>query len=302
MDVTLASNSGNSRVYKASAGTKNYGLKEYPEIKNDPRNRLQTEQRALDLMRANNITSVPHFIAHENNYALMSWIDGGIIKEPNDTDIDGAASFLKQLHTLESSNMPLASEACLSGEIIVSQIEKRLEALSPYTAENPALQNFLNDNFLPAFSTRRKAADHKNFTAELPQNERTLIAADFGFHNIMKSPDGALHFIDFEYFGWDDPVKLMSDFLLHPATPLTSAQAQRFSAAMLATYGEAAKARFTRYYPLFGLRWALILLNEFIPSRWQARAHAKGHTDWETVKTQQLAKAEKMLKQSEKFL
>ena len=53
--------------------------------------------------------------------------------------------------------------------------------------------------------------------AELPVEQRTLSPSDFGFHNALRRPDGRVVFLDLEYFGWDDPAKMISDFLLHPA-------------------------------------------------------------------------------------
>jgi len=306
-DVLPASNGGNSRVYKVITPEKNFALKQYPSIESDPRDRLTTERHALELMHWHGIHSTPYWYSAQPPYVLMSWVEGNVIKAPKDQDIDDAAIFLGTLHHIskktEEDDIPLASEACLSGQIIVDQLEARVAALMPFTKENPALMSFLSKTFLPTFTKRFMAAkkSQANFAQELPFSERTLIAADFGFHNIMRAPDNRLYFIDFEYFGWDDPVKLMSDFLLHPATPLTPAMRNKFYNHTLSIYGEHLAARFAAYYPLFGLRWALILLNEFIPERWQARASASGASNWDEVKTAQLAKAEAMLKISEKF-
>ncbi|MDX2073985.1 MAG: aminoglycoside phosphotransferase family protein [Alphaproteobacteria bacterium] len=311
-EVVPAASGGNSRVYMVATEGKLYALKQYPEIENDKRNRLETERHALELMHWHGIRSIPEWIAAKDNYALMGWIDGFVIKEPKACDVDDAAIFLGTLHHISrkthEEDMPLASEACISGKAIVDQLEARVTALMPYTKENPALMQFLSKHFLPVFAHRMAAAKtaHAQFSEPLPFEERTLIAADFGFHNIMRSLDGALYFIDFEYFGWDDPVKLMSDFLLHPATALSGEMKKNFYHHTLAIYGEAVAARFAAYFPLFGLRWTLILLNEFIPQRWAARAAARGHTadnqaEWESVKTEQLAKAEAMLTMSEKF-
>ena len=41
--------------------------------------------------------------------------------------------------------------------------------------------------------------------------QRALSPSDFGLHNALRGQDGQLRFVDFEYFGWDDPVKLVSD-------------------------------------------------------------------------------------------
>ncbi len=307
-EVVQASNGGNSRVYMAAAADKLYALKEYPALENDKRDRLNTERLALDLMHWHGIHSVPYYVAAESPYGLMSWVDGDIIKNPKDSDIDDAAVFLATLHHISgkthAEDVPPASEACLSGQNIIEQIEKRTAALMPYSKENPALMEFLSKKLLPTFQKRLIAArkSYPDFSTPLPQEKQTLIAADFGFHNIMRALDGRLYFIDFEYFGWDDPVKLMCDFLLHPATPLTPAMKQQFYGHMVAIYGAEIEVRFNVYYPLFGLRWALILLNEFIPERWQARLHARGASDWEQVKSEQLGKAEAMLTASEKFL
>lgn len=306
-EVVQASGGGNSRVYMVATPDRLYALKEYPTIENDTRNRLETERHALELMHWHGIHSVPELIAARAPYALMSWVDGFVIKEPKEADIDDAAVFLGTLQHISkkthAEDMPLASEACLSGQIIVNQLEARVAALMPHTQENPALMKFLSQQFMPAF-TKRFMASKKNypgFAKELSQEERTLIAADFGFHNMMRTLDGKLYFIDFEYFGWDDPVKLMCDFLLHPATPLSPAMKKNFYNYSLSIYGPSIAPRFAAYFPLFGLRWMLILLNEFLPERWQARQSAGNTSNWDEVKTAQLVKAEAMLAMSEKF-
>ena len=303
-EVVRVSGGGNSRVYMAATADRLFALKEYPKIENDTRNRLETERHALELMHWHGIDAIPTWIAAEDNFALMTWIDGKVVKEPKAADIDDAAVFLGTIHHISkktpAADMPLASEACLSGQMIVDQLEHRVANLMPYTKENPALMKFLSGTFMPTF-TKRFMASKKfvDFATPLPHEKQTLIAADFGFHNIMRSADGHLYFIDFEYFGWDDPVKLMCDFLLHPATPLSDAMKKTFYGHMLGIYGDDIKARFASYYPLFGLRWALIMLNEFIPERWEARAQASGATNWDEVKTAQLTKAAAMVLGSE---
>ena len=125
-----------------------------------------------------------------------------------------------------------------------------------------------------------------DFAAELPQEWRSLVPSDFGFHNSLRRRDGSLAFIDFEYFGWDDPVKLTADILLHPGRPLAGAAAPALSArgaaASMATTAFA--ARLAAYLPLFALRWVLILLNEFLPERWQRRVLAGATRDWAEAK------------------
>src|SRR6202041_3384794 len=136
-----------------------------------------------------------------------------------------------------------------------------------------------------------------SFDTELPDEWQSLVPSDFGFHNSLRRPDGALAFLDFEYFGWDDPVKLTADILLHPGRPLELPQRERFRQAATRLYGgdPAFATRLPAYQPLFGLRWVLILLNEFIPERWQRRVLAGETGSWSDVKVRQLSHAREFL-------
>src|SRR5215831_5014189 len=53
--------------------------------------------------------------------------------------------------------------------------------------------------------------------------------------------------------------------------------------------------RLDAYLTLFGLRWVLILLNEFIPERWQRRVLAGTSINWADAKAMQLALASDFL-------
>jgi hypothetical protein len=99
----------------------------------------------------------------------------------------------------------------------------------------------------------------------LPQTSRSLIAADFGFHNTIRDQTGKLYFFDFDYFGWDDPVKLTADFLLHPAMKLSQSDKARFRHGMAEAVADdpGFRARLDRHLPIYRIRWALILLNAF---------------------------------------
>lgn len=307
-ELVLASDNDDTAVYMVATAEKLYALKHYRGLENTARERLSTERHALELMHWHGIYSVPQWVVANPPYALMNWVDGFVIKEPKERDIDDAAVFLGTLHHISrktpKDDMPLALDACLSGQMIVDQLEHRVAALMPFTQENPELIQFLSQKFMPVFTRRFMAAkkSYPAFSEMLPADERTLIAADFGFHNIMRTLDGKLYFIDFEYFGWDDPVKLMCDFLLHPATKLSDAMRKNFYGYMVSIYGEAIKQRFAAYFPLFALRWVLMLVDAFIPVAGQEQTHRDSPAgDWNKVKAAQLVKAETLLKTSEEY-
>ena len=129
-------------------------------------------------------------------------------------------------------------------------------------------------------------------------NERTLSSSDFGFHNALKRANGQIVFLDFEYFGWDDPAKMISDFLLHPQIYLRANLKSRFFKEMLNCFDFIPNIdkRIMIVYPLFGLKWCLILLNEFVSADLLRRHFAEsGEIDQEQLRAEQLAKARIML-------
>jgi hypothetical protein len=100
---------------------------------------------------------------------------------------------------------------------------------------------------------------------QLPEKLQRLIPADFGFHNAIRATGGGLRFIDFDYFGWDDPVKLTADFVLHPAMSLSRAEKETVITRLATARSEDSQflQRLETQLPLYALRWTLILLNVF---------------------------------------
>ncbi len=299
----------NARVFRVAAGAAVFALKLFPPPA-DGRDRLATEVEALRLMQGCGIADIARVVATDRarHGALLTWLDGTPIATPGDADIDAAAEFLAALRAAGATAAGRAfrrpaAEACLSGREVERQIRARLAALLAHGETEPALAGFLRDTFAPALARllaraeRAFAAAGLDFADPLPQEKQRLVPADFGFHNCLRGADGRLKFLDFEYFGWDDPVKLTADMLHHPGTPLAAPQAARLRAAAQRIYGHdpAFAPRLAALYPLFGLRWALILLNEFLPERWRGRVEAGETAAWPQAKARQLARAENLL-------
>jgi Phosphotransferase enzyme family len=298
----------NSRVYRVRRGGECFAVKHYPPRHNDSRDRLKTEFEALVFMERHGITAVPRPLAIDpgRRYALLSWIDGDAVELAGESDIDMAAGFLAKLHRLvrvaESELQPLGAEACLSGIEIIAQLGRRLARLGCVAAAEAALAELLDRiaDFLFSTVLPQVTADYRllglSFARPVPIGLQSLCPSDFGFHNALRGVAG-LTFIDFEYFGWDDPVKLTCDFLLHPGMRLPGMLKHRFVKATSQIYGAdpTFAPRLQMLYPLFALRWCLILLNEFLPERWADRVHAGEPPDWQRAKERQLRLAGELL-------
>jgi hypothetical protein len=301
----------NSRVFRVETALSFFALKLYPAA-DDGRDRLGVETAVLRWMEAQAITIVPRLIAadHRLGAALLSWVDGDLVYVPGAADVSQACAFLRLLHERRDRSVvprgQLAAEACLSGVEIERQLRARLAML--LALRDTALTEFLDGEAAPALAARiaRARAELASaggcFDTQLPDPERSQVPADFGFHNALRRENGQLTFIDFEYFGWDDPAKLIGDLLLHPGTALDDGlRVEIFDTACGIYASRNFAARLAALLPMLGLRWALILLNEFFPERWRRRVAAAGpglagvYTSWEDAKRRQLQAARKML-------
>lgn len=307
--VDMASGGRNSRVFKIEGANAAFAAKAYLREEGDSRDRLATEFAALSYLWENGIDCVPRPIAAdpESDIALYEWIDGVPIALPQARDMDRATDLINRIIELgrgtERKRFGLASAACLSGAALVQQIDGRLDRLRGVAGEEAALERFLEVDFGPTrerlVGRAESASDEEsNFSRELDPDAWTLSPLDFGFHNALRKPDGDLVFVDFEYFGWDDPAKMVADFLWHPGMELTVRLRARFYEAVRPTIVANGDGHFDnrvrRLHPLFGLCWCLILLNEFLPEAWTRRSSGR-IADHAEAKTRQLQRAQDLL-------
>ena len=299
--VTQLRGHGNSRIYRilTNSGVV-YALKSYPDLCIDPRPRLRNEVRACKLLEHLRLTPRSVSYDEELNFALFEWIDGEVPCTIETSYINQALSFVKKLEELSdgiSNDVPEASEACLSGIQLLSQVRGRIQRFE--SIDDVVLQEFIENTIKPLWAEIHDWFLSKwpvnSLDDELAQSKQMLSPSDFGFHNSLLRTDGSLRFIDLEYFGRDDPVKLISDFVWHPAMNLKVSHKIEWIEGMFTIFNQDAElpARFCAAWPLYGLRWALIMLNEFHIDGWQKRLHAMpelGHSRKE-IQQQQLYKA-----------
>jgi len=301
------SGAGNHRVYRVDGDNgARFALKTYFSGGHDGSARLSAEFQGLSYLWREGLRTIPEPMAADRDAqcALFGWVDGEAVKTPTPADIDAACNFVRSLREIArqgaANDLPLAREACLSPDELYRQIVVRRGRLEREASFRSDLSEFLRDSFDDtlhvAWAKTREGlvAAGISPTGDLPVTYRTLSPSDFGFHNAVRGEDGALVFCDFEYFGWDDPVKLVADFVLHPGMALRVRLASRFEKQATAIFADdphfAARLRLLK--PLYALRWALIVLNEFVPERWAQRAFAYGARDRNTVLARQLGKAE----------
>jgi hypothetical protein len=277
-------------------------LKRYPR---DGRPRCPTEWQALRWCDEHRPGRVPAALAHDfaSGFAIMEYVEG---TRPNAdaSSLVAMSAFACNLYGLrdKSAGLPQASAACFSLREIEAQLAARLSdlALSPSRGEvRCAMHDFLRDDLAPATADNVKRCPD---FGTLPDEFRMPSPSDVGLHNAVLTDAGQLCFLDFEYFGLDDPAKLLADVTLHPGMELTPAQSAAFREPLLAVCEKAGDVRIRQRYagflPLWRLAWCCILLNDFRRREHSPRCFSEscaGEGE-NLVLARQLAKAERMFK------
>jgi thiamine kinase-like enzyme len=269
---------GNSNTYSIKcANGHRYFLKRYLFSNSDLRNRQETERNALIFLNKNTNFSTPQFIGGDlqTKINLFEWIEGHQVIEPSERDIMGVLDFIGHLsdisHGTARQAFSLASEACLSPPEVIRQISERISNLQNASNKDTDLLKLLETDLCPIYDKILTYTRENNNSKiiwrkqKIAATSQVLCPSDLGFNNILRQTDGKLVFVDFEYFGWDDPVKMIADFLLHPAHRLKQSQKKIFFNESKNIFSNilSFSDRFNSLLPFFEIRWCLIILNPF---------------------------------------
>ena len=281
----------NSRVYRVRCGKDVFAAKFYFRPTADGRDRLQAEFSALRFLWGHGVRCIAEPLRADapRQVGLYQFVEGLPVdaRRAASIDVEQLLSFVRTLKGLagerDATGLNPAAEAFFRPVQIVDNVRQRLARLETIQGDGSAfeaLHRFLGDEFRPALDAISQRALRAG-EVELARELRTLSPSDLGFHNTVRRADGQLVFLDFEYFGWDDPAKTISDALLHPLMQLAVERKQQLSSGFDEIFGgdPAWEARVRRLYPLFALKWCMILLNEFRPDQVERRRYVDGNAE-----------------------
>lgn len=299
----------NNRAYRVDGPEGVCLLKCYSSVPRDGCGRQEAEAAFLRFCAASDIAVVPKILALDAGHraSLLSWIPGGPVtaKDEPSSLLRQSADFLARLFSAsqaapELSGMGNASEACLSlrahadcGKRRLERLERALKGRSDALAAEAAA--FVRGVVLPlhAEAAAEVCARHagRSPDASIPKSERVVSPSDFGFHNTLLER-GTLRFVDFEYAGWDDIVKAISDFICQPEQLQTQENAEHFFTALslVTPDTDRLRQRYALSVRLHCVKWICILLNEFTNLGFTRRTFAEGDISRSKLESSQLEK------------
>ena len=296
----------NNQVYRVETDVgRSLVLKRYFHDPRDGRDRLAAEWNFLDHAWRHGVRNVPQPLAQDagSRSALYGFIAGRKLAaaELEPRHIDAAADFIGEINAGDHAGFDAASDACFCISDHLQLVERRLLRLAALDMDAPhaaEAQRFVFVDLRQAWDAVRDRTLREAFGLgldlhrSLSDAECRLSPSDFGFHNALADDDGRLVFLDFEYAGRDDPAKLVTDVFCQPQVPVPSGYRERFLNRL--SLEEAAQARCELLLDACRVKWACILLNEFLPVGAARRAFAQAG-ELEARCAAQLHKAKAML-------
>lgn len=219
----------NNKIYLLNKGSeKKYILKVYYL---DERKRLEREYAGYDFFTqlGSDFTPKPIYKNVTGYFAVYTFL-GGDHKKPEDVtqnDMVKISNFLIYMH----KNSQKAHEKGLKFMPAIASCFSIEETLNKI---NMKLGKFLSDESLDKYEVVEKFRSHYDIKklfedlivksldktddllikTKLPIDKQTLSPVDFNFTNMLFNGE-KMHFLDFEDFGWDDPVNIFAFFLYH---------------------------------------------------------------------------------------
>jgi hypothetical protein len=304
----------NNRVFRVDGVGKPLLLKSYFSSETDRRDRYAAEHGFYDFLESCGSEQTPKPVAWDpsRRLGLFSFIEGRKLDggEIDESAVDTALSFFSAINQCRDSvaakRLGDASEACFSVEAHLSLVNARLErirTIAPNSALSATALSFVRDRLMPAWVSVRESVREEckrvgiSPTRELSVEQRCISPSDFGFHNAIRRDDGHLVFFDFEYAGWDDPAKLVSDFFCQQQKPVPLIFRDRVVKGIAPALGDSSglAARAALLLPVYQVKWCCIILNDFLTADSARRSFAERSVSSDDRRSRQLAAAERLL-------
>ena len=292
---------------------KKYLLKKYSKIHMDDWQRGKAEFKALNYLWNKEFKQIPQPIKFDENegIGIYSYEQGRTlrIEEVDKEEISKIVDFLVKLHNLDNNDKEFfspASSACLCLQDYIDVIEKRVNTLiefEPKEEIEEKAKRFLDEKVLPKIEQTKKEffklVQERNLDLKKPLDisEQVLTPADFGFHNVLVDKE-EYKFLDFEYFGRDDPARQILDFIYHAKTLELSEELKKYFFELYLekrNLSDDFRKRLQLLSPLIAITWVLICLN--ILSKKQLEHIRFAHGDIKNIIEERLKNAEKMLEE-----
>lgn len=285
----------NNRVFRCGeSGKKQWVIKAYGQCKPNTHDSMMAEIQFLRYGAIAAKSLVPELQAVDTprRCVVMEYIEGDLYvskaRIPSNQHLHECASFIARINQrldIARAMVKLdAAEGYTSLEQHLSSIRTRF--LSMGTEQIPKVLKTRTVEILGKLEKRINYVNEK-YASQVKMGEiedsirpcdRWISPSDFGFHNAVLTPK-RIRFIDFEFAGWDDPVKTLLDFWMQPRIVVPQAWIEQITRLLDLQQKRHLTKRLTIASDIFELKWAVIILSVLTPERMERLTVASSESD-----------------------
>lgn len=257
-NAELIPNCGNNKIKRFTDNKFDLIIKFYDQQS------LLKHQREIyfyEFLNKKKITSVPklYFYSYSDRFSIFEYINNDKLDIVfNNELLKIFANFINDINADLNANEYKynASDAGFSDFDHYQNVMNRLDLYNKFSFNNKQFNEESEifskcKNYLEYFVDNNYLSTGKNLVILSP--------SDYGLHNFISNNSNS-KFIDFEFAGLDDPVKLVCDFIFHPRNNLSMLNLNYFSNE-LRCVDEKTLQKINTLYPIFVIKWILIILN-----------------------------------------
>tara|TARA_Y100000591_G_scaffold325094_1_gene345524 strand:+ start:1554 stop:3071 length:1518 start_codon:yes stop_codon:yes gene_type:complete len=240
---------------------------------------FKKEVAFLKIAEKKKIKNIPKILHYGEDFLIMNYIEGKKINLFNKYYIKKCLNFLSKLNRkdiknqLKISKIGNASDNCNDLQKSFLSLENRI-ALFKKNVYSPQykkkISDLLNNYLIPEWKLIKKDLLNNKIKMKKLFKKKFIIfsPSDFGSHN-MKVFKKKLFFFDFEYAGFDNSFKLISDFISHPDHVFKKEDIEYFiKKILIKLHGyQISNEEMNLIYKLIllhKLKWCLVILNPFL--------------------------------------
>jgi hypothetical protein len=270
----------NNHVYLCGSGANTYIVKGYQIYPPGTRNRMQSEVEFLRFAAELAQEFVPRLIEvdWQRRCIVMEHISGENYTDgyvPAENELELAYEFARRINSDRKKAEKFITMNAADGYMRLTEHLKdlsirvgqlRIDHL-PVNYQEPATTLVENIRIkIENIATQTNDQIRSGKINDAVQKKDLCISpSDFGFHNAIRTRYD-IKFIDFEFSGWDDPAKMIADFVLQPRVPV-----KHFPPGLIKIFhpdsAQATLERCAILGPILRIKWLCIILSILNPIR-----------------------------------
>ena len=259
----------------------------------DNRPRLQREYDVLSILSGKGFLEVPVPFVRFNDLrvGVYSFAEGRQIDSSDFSthELDAIVIYLTRLQAVSPNEVAKellrAQSSAFSLKEVADLILERVRPFKDGKEEvvDPAIAEFIQEtkvlSSVEVLLVQLEERFSGRFYQEIVSEDRRLSSVDSGPHNMLWNSDGKLTVLDFEYAGWDHPLREIGNFLAHSKMRGVSKQLKDYFVdryLLQTTLPQHVTCDLEAFRMLSEIEWVMVNMSYLLPSRKARLQQLKG--------------------------